>query len=66
MEVMSLQNQPGFKCDKCVLPLNNLYDDVAHCDNNADRRPIKQFFECFDHRLLILDQQVCDGVGDCL
>ena len=58
-------NQPGFKCDKCVLPLNNLYDDVAHCDNNADRRPIKQFFECFDHRLLILDQQVCDGVGDC-
>ena len=58
-------NQPGFKCDKCVLPLNNLYDDVAHCDNNADRRPIKQYFECFDHQLLILDQQVCDGVGDC-
>ena len=57
--------QPGFKCDECVLPQNNLYDDVAHCDNNADLRPIKQFFKCFDNRLLILDQQVCDGVGDC-
>ena len=58
-------NQPGFKCDKCILPQNNLYDGVAHCDNNIDLRPIKQFFECFDNRLLILDQQVCDGVGDC-
>ena len=58
-------NQPGFKCDKCVLPQNNLYDGVAHCDNNADLRPIKQFFECFNNRLLILDQQVCDGIGDC-
>ena len=58
-------NQPGFKCDKCVLPQNNLYDDVAHCDNNSDLRPIKQYFKCFDNRLLILDQQVCDGVGDC-
>ena len=58
-------NQPGFKCDKCVLPQNNLYDDVAHCDNNADICPVKQLFKCFDNRLLILDQQVCDGVGDC-
>ena len=58
-------NQPGFKCDKCVLPQNNLYDDVAHCNNNADLCPIKQFFKCFDNRLLISDQQVCDGVGDC-
>ena len=58
-------NQPGFKCDKCVLPQNNLYDNVAHCDNNADLRPIIQFFKCFDNRLLILDQQVCDGVNDC-
>ena len=56
-------NQPGFKCDECVLPQNNLYDDVAHCDNNADL--IKQLFECFDNRLLISPQQVCDGVGDC-
>ena len=58
-------NQPGFKCDECVLPQNNLYDDAAHCDNSADLHPIKQFFKCFDNRLLILDQQVCDGVGDC-
>ena len=58
-------NQPGFKCDKCVLPQNNLYDDVAHCENNTDLRPVKQFFKCFDNRLLISPQQVCDGVGDC-
>ena len=58
-------NQPGFKCNDCVLPQNNLYDDVAHCDNNADLGSIKQFFQCFDNRLLVLDQQVCDGVGDC-
>ena len=58
-------NQPGFKCEECVLPQNNLYDGVAQCDNNADLRPIKQLFKCFDNRLLILDQQVCDGVGNC-
>ena len=60
-----ITNQPGFKCDECVFPQNNLYDDVAHCDNHTDLRPIKQLFECFDNRLLILDEQVCDGVGDC-
>ena len=60
-----MTNQPGFKCGKCVLPQNNLYDAVAHCENNTDLRPIKQFFECFDNRLIILDQQVCNGVGDC-
>ena len=58
-------NQPGFKCDDCVLPQNNLYDGVAHCNNKADLVPNKQFFKCFDNRLLILDQQVCDGVRDC-
>ena len=58
-------NQPGFRCGQCVLPQNNLYDDVAHCDNKADLRPIKQLFKCFDNRLLILNQQVCDGVVDC-
>ena len=42
-----------------------MYDDVAHCDNNADVYPIKQYFKCYDNRLLILNQQVCDGVGDC-
>ena len=58
-------NQPGFKCDKCVLPQSNLYDDVAHCDNNADLHPIEHFFECFDNGLLISPEQVCDGVADC-
>ena len=58
-------NQPGFKCNKCILPQSNLYDNVAHCNNNADLGPFKQYFNCFDNRLLILDQQVCDGVGDC-
>ena len=58
-------NQPGFKCNKCILPQSNLYDQVSHCDNHTDLRPIQQFFECFDNRLLILDQQVCDGMGDC-
>ena len=43
---------------------NNLLDDVAHCDKNTDRRPIEQLIECFDNRLLILEQ-VSDGVGDC-
>ena len=60
-----ITNQPGFKCDKCVLPQNNLYDNVAHCESNTDLHPIKQYFECFDNRLLILDQQVCDGEADC-
>ena len=60
-----MTNQPGFKCGKCVLPQNNLYDAVVHCENNTDLRPIKQFFECFDNRLIILDEQVCNGVGDC-
>ena len=60
-----MTNQPGFKCDKCVLPQSNLYDDVAHCANNADVRPIEDFFECFDNRLLISPEQVCDGVADC-
>ena len=60
-----LTNQPGFKCNGCVLPQNNLYDDVAHCDNNDDFHPIEQFFKCFNNRLLISPQQVCDGVGDC-
>ena len=58
-------NQPGFKCNKCVLPQSNLYDDVAHCENNSDLHPIKQYFKCFDNRLLLSDQQVCDGVGNC-
>ena len=47
------------------MPQNNLYDDVGHCDNIADLCPIKQFFECFGNRLLILVGQVCDSESDC-
>ena len=60
-----MTNQPGFKCDKCVLPQNNLYDDIAHCDSNTDLHLIEYLFQCFDNRLLILPEQVCNGVGDC-
>ena len=60
-----MTNQPGFKCNGCVLPQSNLYDDVAHCDNSIDLHSNERFFECFDNRLLILSEQVCDGVGDC-
>ena len=60
-----MTNQPGFKCNKCVLPQSNLYDDVAHCDNNADLRSSEHLFECFDNRSLISPEQVCDGVADC-
>jgi len=31
-----IQNQPGFKCNRCVLPQSNLYDDFVHCDNRSD------------------------------
>jgi len=61
-----ITNQPGFKCNKCVLPQSNLYDDFAHCDNNSDLCFVNgNCFQCFDKRLLISSQQVCDGVSDC-
>ena len=63
-----ITDQPGFKCNKkCVLPESNLYDNVAHCNNNTDLGVAdkKDFFECFDNRLLIASDQVCDGVNDC-
>ena len=60
-------NRPGFKCDKCILPQSNLYDNVAHCDNNTDLCFVNNndCFHCFDNRLLISSEQVCDGVSDC-
>ena len=60
-------NQPGFKCNKCILPQSNLYDDFAHCGNNSDYCFARndRCFKCFDKRLLISSSQVCDGVGDC-
>ena len=61
-------NEPGFKCNKCVLPQNNLYDDLAQCDDNSDLRLFANndsCFQCLDKRLLISFKQVCDGVYDC-
>ena len=62
-----IRNPPGFKCNKCILPQSNLYDDVAHCVNNSDLCFAKNnnCFRCFDNRLLISSKQVCDGVNDC-
>ena len=60
-------NQPGFKCGRCVLPQNNVYDDYMHCDDKSDLcfNNNDACFECFDKRLLISSSQVCDGVRDC-
>ena len=62
-----ITQQPGFKCGKCILPQNNLYDNLAHCVDNLDFcfDDDDSCFECFDERLLISSTQVCDGVGDC-
>ena len=65
------RNQPGFKCKQsksaCVLPQRNLYDDVAHCVDQADlcNKDASSCFECFDKGLMISLKQVCDGVIDC-
>ena len=61
-------NKPGFKCNKCVLPQNNLYDDLAQCDDNSDLCLLANndsCFQCLDKRLLISSKQVCDGLNDC-
>ena len=67
-----IRHQPGFKCtqspEECVLPQLNLHDDVAHCDNAQDLctdNDSHSCFECFDRRLWISSEQVCDGVIDC-
>jgi len=60
-----IQNQPGFKCNRCILPQSNLYDDFAHCDDSSDLCFGNNCFSCFDKRLLISFKQVCDGVIDC-
>ena len=60
-------NQPGFKCNECVLPQSNLFDDVAQCDDESDlcQNETVSCFQCFDKRLVISSSQVCDGVNDC-
>ena len=61
-------NKPGFKCNQCVLPQNNLYDDLAQCNDDSDLCLFANndsCFQCLDKRLLISSKQVCDGVYDC-
>ena len=61
-------NKPGFKCNKCVLPQKNLYDNLAQCDDHSDLCMFANnasCFQCLDKRLWISSKQVCDGVDDC-
>ena len=66
-----IQHQYGFKCvavdsnRKCVLPQRNLHDDVAQCRDKSDLCKNNSCFQCFDQRLLISSNQVCDGLFDC-
>ena len=62
-----VSNKPGFKCNECVLPQNNLYDALAQCADNSDFCFDDQnvCFECLDGLLLVLPNQVCDGKIDC-
>jgi len=60
-------NQRGFKCNRCILPQNNLYDNVLHCNGNSDLCLVESdsCFQCLDKRFYISSNQVCDGVNDC-
>ena len=66
-----IQYQYGFKCvgvssgRKCVLPQRNLHDNVAQCNDESDLCKNNSCFQCFDQRLLISTNQVCDGLFDC-
>ena len=64
-------NHHGFKCvavdsnRKCVLPQRNLHDNVAQCRDESDLCINNSCFQCFDQRLFISSNQVCDGLFDC-
>ena len=66
-----IQHQHGFKCvavdsnRKCVLPQRNLHDNVAQCRDESDLCINNSCFQCFDQRLFISSNQVCDGLFDC-
>ena len=66
-----IRHQHGFKCvavdsnRKCVLPQQNLHDNVAQCTDESDLCNNNSCFQCFDRRLLISSKQVCDGLFDC-
>ncbi|CAK8672540.1 unnamed protein product [Clavelina lepadiformis] len=66
---------PGFKCSAkfstipCILPLWNIYDDVAQCYDKSDlcfdEDGSFYCFKCLDNRLIISYKQLCDGIIDC-
>ena len=62
-----VSNKPGFKCNDCVLPQNNLYNDLAQCGDNSDFcfDDKNACFQCLDGLLLISPDQMCDGKIDC-
>ena len=66
-----IQHQHGFKCvaigseRKCVLPQRNLLDNIAQCRDESDLCKNNSCFQCFDRRLLISSNQLCDGLFDC-
>lgn len=67
-----LTKQPGFTCleqaKNCVLPQRNLFDDIAHCQDKSDictSSNITTCFQCYDRRLNVSTNQLCDGVRDC-
>ena len=67
-EIVEIMSKPGFKCNQCVLPQTNLYDNLAQCDDISDLCLFANndpCFECLDKRLFISFKQVCDGVNDC-
>ena len=65
------QHQHGFKCvavdsnKNCVLPQRNLRDNVAQCRDESDLCINNSCFQCFDQRLFVSSNQVCDGIFDC-
>ena len=66
-----IQHHHGFKCvavdsnRKCILPQRNLHDNVAQCRDKSDLCINNSCFQCFDQRLFISSNQVCDGLFDC-
>ena len=60
----------GFQCRyddtrpvSCVLPQRNLFDgNSSQCHSGVD---IGNFFECFDRKLFLAPNQLCDGVINC-
>ena len=66
-----MQGRRGFQCPghsnrSCLLPQLNLYDDVAHCEDESDLCAKRQRFQCFSEPDVIISRnQVCDGVENC-